>query len=108
MNFLMVLFLLFNPKSFSWNSCQEKLEKKVWPVDCFISLNIRKYSENSRPYNLLNEWCILNKENLIQINPPKALFSLHLPASCKNIALKTKQHFESIQLVEGSFLNTFL
>ena len=106
---ILILIFTMNSPSFSFlNSCEEKLQRKIWPLDCFLSLNLKNYQEKSAPYALLNEWCSLYESTLVAQEPPEALFSLKIPKTCFKLALKSKEHQMSLKLLKGSFLNSFL
>jgi len=103
-----LVFFVTSYSSFSINSCEDKLKRRVWPLDCFLSANIQKKDENSKFYMLLNEWCTLYSDDLLLSEPPEALFTLKIPKNCKKIAIKSKRHHESLKLLRGDFLNSFL
>ena len=105
---LPLFFLITSYSAFSINSCEDKLQKQTWPLDCFLAANIQKKDENAKFNRLLDEWCALYSDKLLLIEPPEAIFTLKLPTRCKNLALKSKNHHESIKLLRGDFLNSFL
>jgi|GEM_PF-6346358 len=104
----MILFLtyLFIGTSYASNfSCETKLKNKIWPMECFLSLEISTKKDKHELNNLLDHWCELNKKDLSLINPPKALFTIKMPHKCLKIALKTKSHYKRLKIFDGSFLD---
>ena len=106
MTFVNFIFLI--NISFSYVSCEEKLTHVKWPLDCFLALSIKKTSPTSAPYALLDSWCQIYEDKLVQSPPPPPLFSLYLPKKCKEVAIKAKNHHQKIKLIKGNFLNSFL
>ena len=90
------------------NSCEDKLQKKLWPVDCFLALTNKSELKSSPAYTLLNNWCVIHQDELIATEPPDALFSLYIPENCSTLAKKSKKHHQNLKLLRGSFLNSFL
>jgi hypothetical protein len=104
----LILTIALNYSANATGPCQLKLQQKKWPMECFVSLNIENYKENSDPYNRLNLWCSLFEDELVLKKAPAALFSLRVPSKCLKIAHKSLKNHESIELLEGRFLNSFL
>jgi len=104
---LIKLFFIFE-LTFGYESCEDKLKNIHWPLDCFLALSLKKTGPKSNTYTLLNDWCLLFEEKLLESSPPPSIFSLYLPEKCKQIALKAKNHHIKIKLIKGSFLNSFL
>jgi len=108
MKYLFILIFVIPLECFSLNSCEDKLQNKLWPIDCFLALKLQNKPQNSKAYKLLESWCVLYEDDLVLINPPKALFSLDLPLKCFEIALKSQKNHLGQELLEGAFLNSFL
>ena len=106
MIFANLLFLINS--SFGLTSCEEKLRQVKWPLDCFLALSLQKTSPTSKPYELLDSWCLIYEEKLVKTPPPIPLFSIYLPNACEKVAVKARNHHLKIKLIEGSFLNSFL
>ena len=104
---LIKLILIFG-LSHGYESCEEKLAQVKWPLDCFLALTLKKTRPRSKPYELLDRWCHIYEDKLVQIDPPKPLFSVFLPKKCEQIAIRAQNHHMRIKLIEGNFLNSFL
>lgn len=107
---IILIFTLFSffHSGFSINSCEDKLQKKIWPVDCFLALTNKKEDKNSTAYALLDNWCVVYQDDLVLNEPPEALFSLYIPENCSKLAYRSKKHHQSLRVLNGSFLNSFL
>lgn len=103
---LLSFFLLKN--IYANSSCEEKLLEKTWPLDCFLALEIKKTPTDSKAYRLLDDWCLLYQDELVINEPPEAIFSLFLPKNCLKSAIKSQSHHNSLKLLSGRFLNSFL
>ena len=105
---ILTKFLLLTHLSYSYVSCEQKLVQYKWPLDCFMELTLKKTRPLSKPYLLLDDWCELFEDKLVKHTPPEALFSLYLPKKCSEIAFKALKHHQRVQIIEGTFLNSFL
>lgn len=107
--FIILILFITSDSAFSSNlGCKEQLKAQKWPLDCLIDLNIRKTPSESPHYLKLDKWCKFFKEELSAQGPPEAFFSLYSPPSCKRLAQRNKKALKTMQIIDGSFLNSFL
>lgn len=88
-------------------SCEQKLQDKEWPLDCFLLLHLHKSSGKQLAYKDLNQWCHLNSTELWKKPPPPAIFTLSMPTLCLKAAKVALKHHRAKEILRGSFLNSF-
>jgi len=105
---LFISSLGFSGLDFNVDSCHAQLKASKWPTDCLLGLKNSNVRTSSSQHSKLNSWCLLKSDELLKSDLPSIFLSLSPPHHCKRLAEQKLKQLETLLILEGEFLNSFL